>query len=117
VEKTPATKPAVDFIKTHIDSTKSESERFETAWLYSRLEFRGSNFEDLAHKLERWYNVTIVFTDEKVKNLNFYGSFEKENVEQAFKALQVAVPVFDYKIENQQVMVSGVNKKYEASIK
>lgn len=96
-----------NFVITHIDSTKKESERFETAWLYSRLEFRGNRFEELAHKLERWYNVTIVFTDDNVKNLNFNGSFEKENVEQAFKALKVAVPSFIYKIENHEISVSS----------
>ena len=107
-EKTPLAKPTpASFIITHIDSTKKESERFETAWLYSRLEFRGDSFEELAHKLERWYNVTIVFADEKVKNLNFNGSFEKENVDQAFKALQVAVPLFNYKIENHEISVSS----------
>ena len=107
-EKIPLAKqlPA-SFIITHIDSTKKESERFETAWLYSRLEFRGDSFEELAHKLERWYNVTVVFTDEKVRNLNFNGSFEKENVEQAFKALKVAVPLFNYKIENHEISVSS----------
>jgi ferric-dicitrate binding protein FerR (iron transport regulator) len=107
-EKEPLAKQApASFIKTHIDSTKKESERFETAWLYSRLEFRGDSFEELAHKLERWYNVTVVFTDEKVKNLNFNGSFEKENVEQAFKALKVAVPLFNYKIENHEILVGS----------
>jgi transmembrane sensor len=111
-EKAPATKlqPVISsFVKTHIDSTKKESERLETAWLYSRLEFRGNNFEELAYKLERWYNITIVFADEKVKSLNFNGSFEKENVEQAFIALQAAVPAFTYKIQNHEVLVSSTH--------
>ncbi len=104
--KTPLAKQTpASFIITHIDSTKKESERFETAWLYSRLEFRGDSFEELAHKLERWYNVTIVFADEKVKYLNFNGSFEKENVDQAFKALQAAVPLFKYKIKDNEISV------------
>lgn len=109
-EKAPGTKlqPAIaDYIKTHIDSTKKESERFETAWLYSRLEFRGNSFEELAPKLERWYNVAIVFADEKVKNLNFNGTFTTENVDQAFEALQIAVPSFTYKIENHEILVSS----------
>jgi len=106
-EKTALVKKApASFILTHIDSTKKESERFETAWLYSRLEFRGDNFEELAKKLERWYNVTIVFKDEKVKVLNFNGSFEKETVEQAFKYLKTAIP-FNYKIENHEISVES----------
>lgn len=93
-------------IITHIDSTKKESERFETAWLYSRLEFRGNSFEELAKKLERWYNVTVVFKDEKVKELNFNGSFEKETVEQAFNYLQAAIP-FNFKIKDHEIFVES----------
>lgn len=89
-----------------IDSTKKESERFETAWLYSRLEFRGDSFEDLALKLERWYNVRIVFTDEKVKQLNFNGSFENETIEQALKALREALP-FNYKINDHEISIGS----------
>lgn len=102
----PKTTPA-DFIIIPIDSTKKESERFETAWLYSRLEFRGEGFEDLALKLERWYNVNITFTDEKVKHLRFNGSFEKETMEQAFMALQAALP-FTYEINENNISVSSV---------
>jgi transmembrane sensor len=92
------------FTISHIDSTKKESERLETAWLYSRLEFRGDNFEELARKLERWYNVTIVFKDEEVKQLSFDGSFEKETVEQAFMALKTAEP-FNYNIKGHEIFV------------
>lgn len=90
----------------HIDSTKQESERFETAWLYSRLEFRGDSFGELARKLERWYNVSIVFTDEKAKQLSFNGSFEKETVEQAFEALKAANS-FSYKINKDEIFVGS----------
>jgi ferric-dicitrate binding protein FerR (iron transport regulator) len=99
--------PITSFTIAHIDSTKDESERLETAWLYSRLEFRGDNFEELARKLERWYNVTIIFTDEKVKKLSFDGSFEGETVEQAFEYLREANSFFNYKINNHEISVGS----------
>ncbi|MGZ8508788.1 MAG: FecR family protein [Chitinophagaceae bacterium] len=92
-------------IITRIDSTKKESERFETAWLYSRIEFRGDSFEELARKLERRFNVTIVFTDEKVKQLYVTGILKDETVDQAFAALKVAFPI-KYKINNNEISVS-----------
>jgi transmembrane sensor len=94
------------YILTHIDSTKKENERLETAWLYSRLEFKGEYFEDLARKMERWYNTTIVFEDEKVKQLNFNGSFEKETLEQALLALKTSIP-FNYKIKGHEIFISS----------
>ncbi|MET0638268.1 MAG: FecR family protein [Chitinophagaceae bacterium] len=95
------------FTITPLDSMNGAAERVETAWLYSRLEFRGDNFEKLARKMERWYNITIVFTDEEVKKLNFNGSFEKENAEQAFMALRAALPKFRYSIKNQKVEIGS----------
>jgi len=97
---------SVEHIITPIDSTKKESERIETAWVYSRLEFPAVRFEEVAKKLERWYNVSIIFTDEKVKTLNVYGSFEKETVEEAFAALKVAFPI-NYKIINHEIFVES----------
>lgn len=107
-EKIPISKAtAKQYNISLIDSTKKESERFETAWLYNRLEFRGDDFQELALKLDRWYNINIIFEDDAVKELSFNGSFEKETPEQAFKALQTAVPRFTYKIEGDDVYVNS----------
>jgi transmembrane sensor len=96
----------------YLDTTLKENERFETAWMYNRLEFRGDNFIHLAQKMERWYNISIHFEDENVKRLTFNGSIENENIEQAFKALQTAVS-FNYKIENNEVYISSASGRGE----
>lgn len=107
-EKSPSDKATpASFVITHIDSTKKENERIETAWVFSRLEFLGENFEEVAKKMERWYNVTIVFKDEKVKQLRVRGKFEKETVEEAFAALKEAFPVIKYKISNHEIFVES----------
>ena len=106
-EKRPVAKEIpVEHIITPIDSTKKESERIETAWVYSRLEFRVVRFEEVAKKLERWYNIAIIFKDEKVKNLNVYATFKNETVEEAFAALKVGFRI-NYKINNHEVYVES----------
>lgn len=90
-----------------LDSTVKEADRVETAWVYNRLEFRGENFEELAGKLERWYNVSIVFEDEKVKQLTFNGSFERETIEQACMALKAAVP-FSFTIHGHEIKIKSL---------
>lgn len=87
-----------------LDSSLRENERLETAWIYNRLEFRGDNFEILAKKLERWYNIDVRFSDEQAKKLVFNGSLENETVEQAFKALKAAVP-FNFEIQGNEVYI------------
>ncbi len=91
-----------------LDSTKSEKDRLETAWVYDRLEFRGEDFVTIAQKMEHWYNIRIRFLDEKVKHLSFYGSFEKETIEQAMHALQTA-NAFNYTIGNNELLISSSN--------
>jgi ferric-dicitrate binding protein FerR (iron transport regulator) len=87
-----------------LDSTIKDNQRFEIAWLYNRLEFRGDDFETLAAKIERWYNVSITFENNEVKKLKFNGSFENETVEQALDALK-EVSNFSYTIKNNKVTI------------
>lgn len=89
-----------------IDSTVKENEHLETAWVYNRLEFRGDNFEQLALKLERWYNIKIYFEDDAARQLVFNGSLQTETVEQAFMALKAAVH-FDVSINNNEVFIKS----------
>jgi transmembrane sensor len=108
VEKvsTPSAQPATQQI-IRIDSTVEENEHMETAWVYNRLEFRGENFEQLALKLERWYNIRIYFEDDAARQLVFNGSLQNETVEQAFMALKAAVP-FNLAINNNEVYIKSI---------
>ena len=87
-----------------LDTTLRDDELPETAWIYNRLQFRGDGFPELAKKLERWYNIKIHFEDEAVQSLTFNGSLENETVEQAFRALQVAVP-FSFTIKGNELFI------------
>lgn len=89
-----------------LDSTLAENNHIETAWLNNRLEFRGENFAELALRLERWYNVKIIFENEEVKRLSFNGSFENETIVQALNALKIANS-FNYKIKDHEIFISS----------
>lgn len=92
-----------------IDSNKAQADRPETAWMFSRLEFRGEDFAVLAPRLERWFDIRIRFSDDGAAKLKFNGSFEKENVEQAFGALRAASPLFNYIIRGNEVTIGSAN--------
>ena len=89
----------------HLTFYPVDSTVIETAWVQNRLVFSGDNFEEVALKMERWYNVRIRFNDEKLKNEPLTGNFEKETVGEAFKALQLATP-FSFTIKNDEIVVS-----------
>jgi transmembrane sensor len=87
-----------------LDSTVQPTQLVETAWVYNRLEFKNTDFRTLAAKMERWYNVKIVFADENVQQLRFVGSFEKETVEEALSALKL-VADFSYETKNNEINI------------
>ena len=83
----------------------ADSARIETSWVYGRLIFEGDNFKVLAEKMERWFNVSIIFHDSKIaNNYRFSGVFENENIEEALQALQLTAP-FKYTIAENEVTI------------
>lgn len=76
------------------------------SWKDNKLVFKSERFDALATKLERWYNVEIIFKDEMLKNSRYTGTFEKETFEQAILALSISLP-FTYKIDKNKIEIIG----------
>lgn len=64
----------------------------ETQWIDNKLVFRDESFDELAVRMERWYNVGIQIDDQQLKQRRFSGIFENETFEQALEALKISVP-------------------------
>ncbi len=52
----------------------------DTDWKDGRFVFRNESLEELAPKLRRWFDVDIVFADERVKKRRFTGVLERESI-------------------------------------
>lgn len=76
----------------------------ETSWTRNILSFEDEEFVEVAHKLERWYNVQIIFKSKKWEQQYLSGSFEMENLEQALQALSFTTG-FKYISDNGQVII------------
>ncbi|MBN8856459.1 MAG: hypothetical protein BGO55_16830 [Sphingobacteriales bacterium 50-39] len=82
-----------------------DSSYVETAWMKDKLIFRKESFASLAARMERWYQVKIALADTSLRTLLFTGSFEKETVEEAFRALQHSAS-FSYSIDGKTITVT-----------
>jgi ferric-dicitrate binding protein FerR (iron transport regulator) len=76
----------------------------ETAWVENRLEFKSEKFIDIARKMERWFDVSISFSNKNIEDKLLTGSFENETIEQALEALKMVEP-FNYTIEDRKVLI------------
>lgn len=77
----------------------------ETAWSQNRLVFEDEAFGEMREKLERWFDVNIVFEDNIIEEYRFTATFEKENITQVMKALQASYP-FTCSIEGKTIKIS-----------
>lgn len=78
--------------------------KFETSWKDGRLEFADEQFSSLVIKMERWFGVNISINDPNLRSVRYTGTFEKENIEQALKALSISLP-FKYQILKDSIII------------
>ena len=98
-------KPESFILMGHLTHAKDESTILETAWVENKLLFDNETFEEVALKMERWYGVSIRFSDAKLAKLHLTGTFEKESITEALHALQLSTPFFKYRINNQLITI------------
>jgi len=84
---------------------RTDSAVIETAWAQNRLEIVNESFDEIKNKLERWYNVKIIFADEEVGRYTFTATFTRETIGQVLKALQFSYH-FTYKTEGETITIS-----------
>lgn len=97
--------PSPAIIISPLSKNIADSAIKETSWIYNRLTFEDEKFEDLAIKIERWFNVHITITNEKIRSYRTTGSFENETIDEALKELQYLVP-FNYQMNGREVLIT-----------
>lgn len=75
-----------------------------TSWKDGKMTFKSERFEDLALRMERWYDMKIEITNPGLKDIKFTGVFEKETIEQALHALSISFP-FYYEINQNKITI------------
>ncbi|MEO6720519.1 MAG: DUF4974 domain-containing protein, partial [Ferruginibacter sp.] len=88
-------------------NSKNPERIAETSWLNNKLEFNNETFEELAPRLESWFNVRIYLQDDILKKKRFSGLIERETIRQTLEALNRSF-AFRYSIANNEVFI---NKK------
>ncbi|HET7115218.1 MAG TPA: FecR domain-containing protein [Hanamia sp.] len=74
----------------------------EVAWVEDKLVFENEPFEELVKRMERRYNVQIIFRDISLSKERLSGIFENESIQKAMELLQMTTP-FHYQIRGNVV--------------
>lgn len=79
----------------------------EISWKEQRLIFENETFEDLAKRLERWYNVNIRINDSKLLKNRYTGKFvNDEPLEQVLRVIEKTTPI-SYTIDKENVTIDA----------
>ena len=92
------------FEKIALSKNIADSALAETSWIHNKLLFDGESLRQNAAKMERWYNVSIHFKDEKVGSTPIRYPLSNETIEEALKALQYVEP-FNYRINGNEIEI------------
>lgn len=91
-----------------------------TSWKDKRWLLKKETFGALALKLERQYDVTIVFLNEELKNYHITGELKSESIKDVLHYLQLTLP-FHFEIQQKLVSVSidlqrVINNQFDSSL-
>jgi len=78
----------------------------EVSWVEDEFVFQNETLEDLAPRMERWFNVQIRIDNPQIKAFHFTGIFHKETIEQALTAMQFIKP-FKFNITDNHVYIQN----------
>jgi ferric-dicitrate binding protein FerR (iron transport regulator) len=77
----------------------------DISWREGKLIFMEENFENIATKLERRYDVTINIENDQIKRVKYTGVLKNVSIEQALKAIQLTTD-FDFRILEDSILIS-----------
>ncbi|WP_372932653.1 FecR family protein [Mariniphaga sediminis] len=97
-ELSPGENGRYDLIRNRINVNRVDTEFF-TSWKDGYLVFKDESLEEIAKKIKRWYNMKVIFDDEKIKQVKYTGTILKSKpIDQVLEILKYTTGI-NYSIE------------------
>jgi len=87
-----------------VNFKENESSALETLWVKNKLAFDKESLQEIALKIERWYDVKVNIPDSRIRKVEYSGVFEDEDLEQVMEALRITGN-FHYDINKKEVTI------------
>jgi hypothetical protein len=86
-----------------------------TSWTEGRLEFRDDPLDVIFKRLERWYNIDIVFNGKVEDDARLRATFVDDGLEEVLDLLSRSLPI-KYQIEYEKQQENGIHYKTKVTI-
>ncbi|MGX5819682.1 FecR family protein [Chitinophaga lutea] len=94
--------PVLLLSRQRVDSAANTT--VDAAWKEGKLVFDGEDFQRVASKIEKWYNVTVLLENKTLHATSFTGVFDNKPLTTVLNALQETGKL-EYRLENDTVYV------------
>ena len=85
--------------------------RFYTSWKDNKLIFRNEPIDEVAHKLERWFNCTIILEDGALEDYHYTGNIEMETLREVIELIRITTPIdYTYNKETREIRIKSNSK-------
>ena len=101
--------------QTNTYSLDSNNMEKYVSWKDGLLIFKNDPMESIAKKLGRWYNIEVVFTDEKEKEYTYTATFADETLPQVLELMGMATPL-SYELTSGKKLADGSFSKQKLLI-
>lgn len=88
-----------------VNFKENKESALETMWVKNTLAFDKETLENIALQIERWYDVKVNIPDSRIRNVEYSGVFENEDLEQVMEALRISGN-FHYDINKKEVTIT-----------
>ncbi len=95
---------SVAFVRKPVVPDQTDGTISETSWVENKLVFRQETLAGLAVRLERWYNIKIVFYGDRYQQDTISGTFPNVPIADVMHALQLTAG-FHYSIAKDTVKI------------
>jgi len=102
-KKTASDQASVVVSKVHREA--NDSSAWETLWMKNKLVFDAESLEEVAQKMERWYDVKVIIRgNQELKQTTYSAIFESETLLQVLEALKITGN-FTYSVNRDVVTI------------
>jgi ferric-dicitrate binding protein FerR (iron transport regulator) len=89
---------------TQVHHLNKDTVASEVLWTKNKLVFDGETLSEVALKLERWYGVKVIIQGDELKNIEYTGVFDDDNLTEVLYALQLSGN-FKYVVRRNEVVI------------
>ena len=102
------------FNQQNINVSKTDVWKYN-GWKEGKLIFRGDSMDEVARRIERWYNVEVEIMDRELESYAFRGTFQDDSLGEVLKYLSMTSPI-RYKISERKAGTDGTVEKQKVQL-